>query len=391
MKILTYTSLFPNRAQPFHGVFVYQRMLHFARRSQNQVVVVSPVPWVPKWVSSPEYAGASTVPEREQIGGMTVFHPKYLLIPKISMPLHGLLMFLGSYRLVRTLQRENEFDAIDAHYVYPDGFAAALLAAALSLPLFVSARGTDMNLFPGFRLIRPMIRWTLGKVVGGIGVCKPLRDAMIEMGLPPLRATVIGNGVDLQRFQPIERGAARQRLGMQQDAVVIVAIGALIPRKGFHFLIPAFARTARQNQYLYIVGEGSQRSELEGLAKQHGVADRVLLAGARPNEELNLWYSAANLSCLVSSREGWPNVLLESLACGTPVVATKVWGVPEVIVSSNLGVLVDQNADSIAEGLRTGLARQWNREVLIEHARSRTWEVVADELEQYLKTRLRSG
>jgi glycosyltransferase involved in cell wall biosynthesis len=299
-------------------------------------------------------------------------------------------MFLGSFRLVRNLQCKMKFDAIDAHYVYPDGFAATLLARATRLPLFVSARGTDMNLFPKFRLIRPMIRWTLRKAMGGIGVCTSLRDAMIETGLTSDRATVIGNGVDLERFRPIERFAARQQLNMRQDAIVLVAIGALVPNKGFRFLIPAFARIAKENHHLYIVGEGAQRRELEDIATHHGVADRVSLVGGRPNEELNLWYSAADLSCLVSAREGWPNVLLESLSCGTPVVATKVGGVPEVILSPSLGVLVEQTIDSIQEGLLIGLERRWNREALIKYAQSRTWDVVAEELEQYLRAKLQS-
>jgi teichuronic acid biosynthesis glycosyltransferase TuaC len=321
---------------------------------------------------------------------MTVFHPRYLLIPKISMPLHGLLMFCGSYGLVRKLQRKNQFAAIDAHYVYPDGFAAILLGRRLRLPVVISARGTDMNLFPRFKLIRPMIRWTLRRVAGGIGVCTPLREAMVEMGLPLKHSTVIGNGIDLERFQPIERGEARRLLGLPAAATVLLAVGALIPRKGFHLLIPTFARIVKEkpNSYLYIIGEGNQRAELETLSKKLGVSDRVCLVGVQPNEELNKWYSSADVSCLVSSREGWPNVLLESLACGTPVVATTVWGVPEVITSPKLGVLVEQNLESITQGLNSALGQQWDRRALIEHARSRTWDVVAKELEHYFFSRL---
>jgi len=386
MKILTYTSLFPNRMQPAHGVFVYQRMAHFARRPGNSVVVVAPVPWVPKFISASNYRKVREIPHEEQIGELTVYHPRYLLVPRISMPLHGLLMFLGSCGLARKLQREHGFAAIDAHYVYPDGFAAALLGRLLALPVVVSARGTDMNLFPRFRLIRPLIKWTLRQVAAGIGVCAPLRDEMCKEGLPPERARVIGNGIDLQRFQPVDRAEARRRLGIPEHATVLVAVGALIPRKGFHLLIPAFARIARvrESYRLYIVGEGDQKKELQELAIQHGVEERVSLVGAWKNEELRYWYSAGNLSCLVSSREGWPNVLLESLACGTPVIATHIWGVPEVIVSPELGVLVEQTVDSIAQGLTTALERPWNRETLIQYARLRTWDVVAEEVEQCL-------
>jgi glycosyltransferase involved in cell wall biosynthesis len=259
----------------------------------------------------------------------------------------------------------------------------------LNLPVVVSARGTDMNLFPRFRSIRPMIRWTLRHALGGIGVCTPLRDAMIECSLDAKRATVIGNGVDLSRFDSVPRAEARHRLSIPPDARVCVAIGALIPRKGFHFLIPAFARIAREipESFLYIIGEGAQRRELEALADSLGVARQVHVPGKIANEELHWWYSAADVSCLVSSREGWPNVLLESLACGTPVVATSVWGVPEVITSAALGILVEQTVPAIAAGLREALATSWDREALIAHARSRTWSVVAEELETFLEER----
>lgn len=379
--------------EPVHGVFVYQRMVHFASRPGNRVVVVAPVPWVPAWVANPKYAKIREIPSQEQFGGLTVFHPRYLLIPKISMAFHGLLMFLGSCRLVRKLAHSENFVAIDAHYVYPDGFAAILLGRMLKLPVVVSARGTDMNLFPMFRLIRPMIRWTLRRVTGGIGVCTPLRDAMVEMGLPFDQSVVIGNGIDLERFRPMEQAEARRCLGLPEDATVLVAVGALIPRKGFHFLIPAFARIVQQrpNCHLYIIGDGDQRRELEGLARDHGVDDRVHLVGGCPNEKLRNWYSAADLSCLASSREGWPNVLLESLACGTPVVATQVWGVKEVIVSPTLGVLVEQNVGDIARGLEDALSHSWDRQGLIGHAASRTWGVVAEEVEQYFSSRFGPG
>lgn len=393
MNILTYTSLFPNSLQPAHGVFVYQRMVHFASRPGNQVVVVAPVPWVPAWIVGSKYKRVREIPYEELIGGLTVYHPRYLLIPKISMAVHGLLMFLGTHRLVQKLKRSEKIDAIDAHYVYPDGFAAVLIGLMLKLPVVVSARGTDMNLFPGFKLIRPMIRWALRRVIGGIGVCTPLREAMVEMGLLPEHSAVIGNGIDLERFRAVEQGEARRSLALPMDATILVAVGALIPRKGFHFLIPAFAKIVQEKprSHLYIVGEGEQRRELEDLAKQQGVDDRVHLVGGCPNEKLQNWYSAADLSCLVSSREGWPNVLLESLACGTPVVATKVWGVPEVIVSPTLGVLVEQNVEAIAQGLKGALNRRWDRQALIRHAGSRTWGVVAEEVEQYFSSRLGSA
>ncbi|HKW94445.1 MAG TPA: glycosyltransferase [Methylomirabilota bacterium] len=390
MKLLTYTSLFPNHTDPTHGVFVYQRLVHFAGRAGNSVHVIAPVPWAPPVASPARYRPLRSIPAREEIGGLEVWHPRYPLMPGASMPLHGLLMFLGSLRRARRLHARERFEAIDAHYVYPDGFAAVLTGKALGLPVVVSARGTDMNLFPRFRTIRPLIRWTLRNAAGGIGVCTPLRDAMIACSLDRDRAAVIGNGVDLSRFDGVSRAEARARLGIDAGAKVCLAVGALIPRKGFHLLIPAIAEVAREvpGCVLYIVGEGSQRTELAQLARDLHVESRVRLVGAVPNEELRWWYSAADISCLVSSREGWPNVLLESLACGTPVVATSIWGVPEVITSPGLGILVEQTIPAITVGVRAALATAWSRDALIAHARSRTWGVVAEELESFLERRL---
>jgi teichuronic acid biosynthesis glycosyltransferase TuaC len=390
MRILTYTSLFPNAQQKDLGVFIYQRMAHVARRPGIRVEVVAPVSYFPPWLRIRRWEAMRRIPPNETIGGLTVHHPRYPLAPKISMPLHGLLMCLGSFPLVRQLHAQMRFDCIDAHYVYPDGFAAALLATWLRIPLIVSGRGTDINLFPSFRLIRPMIRWTLRKAAGVVGVCGALRDAMVELGAPRQKTQVIGNGVDASRFQPLERGEARGRLGMTRDAEIIVSVGALIPRKAHHLAISAIAQMTRQypKVQLYIVGEGESRQELETMARRLGIDDRIFLVGSRPNEDLSTWYSAADVSCLVSSREGWANVLLESLACGTPVVATRVWGTPEVLVSPELGIMVDQKVEDIAEALGAALEKRWDRALLVDYARKRNWDVVASEVEEFLRKKI---
>jgi glycosyltransferase involved in cell wall biosynthesis len=385
MQILTFTSLFPNAADKTFGVFIYQRMAHVDKRAGNKVHVVAPVPYLPSWLKSSRWGAMARIPKVEQIGELTVYHPRYLLLPKVSMAFHGILIFLGSFLLVRRLHKKVGFNCIDAHYVYPDCFAAVLIGKLLHLPVVASARGTDINLFPSFRLVRPMIRWTLKNTAGNIAVCRALGDEMISLGAAKERVTVIGNGVDLDRFQPVDQSQARQKLDIPGDAQVIVSVGALIPRKGFQFLIPAVATIAARYPKLkaYIVGKGDP-SELKELARKHNVEDRIVLVGSRANEELKYWYSAADLSCLVSSREGWPNVVLESLACGTPVLATGLWGVPEILVSPELGIMVKQEVEDIAQGLDKALSRTWDRAVILGYARTRTWDVVAEEVDQYL-------
>ena len=386
MRILTFTTIFPNKAEPQLGIFIFRRILHLAKRPNNQVEVISPLPFFPRWLRWGKWHAMAHVPREEQFRNLSVHHPRYFLLPRISMPLHGLLMFLGSFVTARALHRKAKFDCIDAHFVYPDGTAAVLLGKVLGVPVVVSARGSDINLFPTFRLIRPIIRWTLKNASGAIAVSESLKRVMMEMGLPSGKIRVIGNGIDPELFKSVDPQEARKQLNLPKEGAILVSVGKLLPVKGFQYLIPAFADIAPRfpNARLYIIGEGNFRSELERLVEKMKIQDRVFLIGSRPNEELKYWFSAAEASCLVSSREGWPNVLQESLACGTPVVATRVWGAPEVITSPDLGILVEQNVPAIASALDNALSRRWDRNAIATHGRDRTWEVVACEVDEYL-------
>jgi teichuronic acid biosynthesis glycosyltransferase TuaC len=315
VRILTYTSLFPNSERPIQGVFVYQRIVHVSQRMGNEVQVISPVPYFPRWFRWTRWNRSGQIPLEERTADLIVYHPRYPLLPKISMIFHGLLMFLGTLRTALRLHSEKSFDCIDAHFVYPDGFAAVLLGKLLKVPVIVSARGTDINLYPSFKLIRPMIRWTLRHSAGLIAVSASLREVMLELGARPDHLRVIGNGIDLNRFHPVDPKEARRHLGLPEKGQVIASVGSLIPGKGLHFLIPAVAKIASRfdDLRLYILGEGDYRSKLEQLIRECNAEAQIFLVGSVPNEKLRFWFSAANVSCLVSSREGWANVLQDGL------------------------------------------------------------------------------
>jgi teichuronic acid biosynthesis glycosyltransferase TuaC len=388
MKILTFTSLFPNAVRPEFGVFVYQRVAAVARRAGNEAQVIAPVPYFPAWIAIERWRNFAKIPKRENAGALAVAHPRYALLPGI-MPLHGLLIFLGCIGQARRLHRRHKFDCIDAHYIYPDGFAAMLLGKALGIPVFLTARGTDINVFPKLRLIRPMIWWSLKNAAGLVAVSRALKQIMVELGAPADRVQVIANGVDAGRFHAVPGAAARQELGIAEDAQVVVSVGSLIPVKSHEMLISALARLREggAKPKLYIVGEGPLRTQLSALVKDLNLQEQVFLVGGQPNERLKLWFSAANISCLASLREGMPNVVLESLACGTPVVATNVGGVPEVLLSDRLGVLVEPNAEAMARGLAQALGTPWDRDFISRHTQARSWDVVAKEVETYFVDR----
>ncbi|PYV89735.1 MAG: glycosyltransferase [Acidobacteria bacterium] len=380
MKVLVFTSLYPNNIWPQKGVFIKERMTQFAKLEGCRIKVVAPVPYFPpikinyRWLFS-------EVVRQETIEGVEVYHPRYFMTPRVGMAFYGLTMFLSVFALVRRIQRDFDFDLIDAHYVYPDAFAAVLLGRFLRKPVVVSARGSDISLYREFPLIQRLLRYTLSKADSVIAVCQALKEAMIRLKIPEEKISVIPNGVDIGKFYAVQKDETRRKLGLPTDKKVILSVGHLIPLKGFDLLIKAFKilfeELHEKDLYLAIVGEGTSRRELERMISSLKLDRHVRLAGAIPHRELNLWYSAADLFCLASSREGWPNVLLESLACGTPVVATDVWGVPEIICSEQIGLLTKRSEREIAKTVSLALKKSWQSDAIIRYAREHTWEQVA--------------
>lgn len=306
------------------------------------------------------------------------------------MATHGISMFLTSLPLLKRLNKAMQIDCIDAHYVYPDGFAAVLLGKWLNVPVIVTARGTDINLFPEFASIRPMIRWTLHQAHGVIAVSNALKQKMQELATPADKIRVIANGVDIKRFYPVDRAEARRYLGLPDSGPLVLSVGSLVPHKGHQRVLSAIAELALKypGLRLYVVGEGHFRKQLQSLLHEKGLMGRVIMLGQVPNDQLKYWYSGADVTCLASDREGLPNVLLESLACGTAVVATHVGGIPEVVVSPQLGILVEPSDRGITAGLELALQTRWDRNTIVCAAQKRSWEAVAQEVDQFVRSRL---
>ncbi|MEJ0015030.1 MAG: glycosyltransferase [Acetobacteraceae bacterium] len=376
LRLLTFSTLYPSNARPNHGIFVENRLRHLVASGQASSVVVAPVPWFPS--GSPRFGdwalNAQVLPfeTRHDIG---VHHPRYPVLPRIGMSIAPHLLYRAVLPLVRRLAADGAFHAIDAHYLYPDGVAAVWLGRKLGLPVVVTSRGTDVNLIPRYAIPRAMIRGAIAGAAALIAVSAALKAELVTLGAPDEKVTVLRNGVDIRQFRPMDRVAARAGLGLTRPT--LLSVGHLIERKGHHRIIEAMPRLPEFD--LLIVGAGPEGSRLTALIAQLGLADRVRLLGARPHAELPSIYSAADALILASSREGWANVLLEAMACGTPVVASNVWGNPEVVRCPSAGVIADENTPAgIVAAVRRLFAALPSRADTRSYAEGFGWEATTE-------------
>lgn len=385
LRTLLFSTLYPSAERPVHGIFVETRLRELLKTGEVDTRVVAPVPWFPgthpRWG---ERAAMARTPRRELRHGIEVLHPRYPLIPKFGMTLAPLLLAAAARPVLqRVLEAGFDFDLIDAHYYYPDGVAAALLARHFRRPLVITARGTDLNLIPQHALPRRMIHWAARQADASVGVCAALTDVLRGWtGIEASRLHVFRNGVDLHRFQPLPVAAMRAELAARGIAgsPLLLSVGHLIERKGHHVAIEALAalRATHPQAVLVVLGAGEERDRLLALAQGLGVADAVHLPGAVPNTELARWYSAADVLVLASSREGWANVLLEAMACGTPVVATDTWGTPEVVADPAAGRLVrERSGAAFADAIAALLAAQPERAATRRYAEGFGWEATS--------------
>lgn len=335
--------------------------------------VLAPCPWFP--LASPRfgrYAEFARIPRREQRFGLKIDHPRYPLLPKIGMSSAPLALFAATLPLLRRQIRDGQdFDLIDAHYFYPDGVAAVLLGRALGRPVVITARGDDLDLIATYAVPRRWIQWAARHAAGLITVSSGLKRRLVALGIAPERIRVLRNGVDLALFRPADREAARKRLGLTRPT--LLAVANLVPKKRHYLMVEAIAQLPGID--LIIIGEGPERGAIEGLARQRQVADRVHLLGQMPQQRLPEFFSAADLLLLPSAREGWPNVLLESMACGTPVVVSNIDGFAEIVAAPEAGrILAETTPATLAGAIRDLLAAPPARSATRRYAEQFDWQ-----------------
>jgi glycosyltransferase involved in cell wall biosynthesis len=378
--IVVLSSLFPSAHQPAAGLFVRERMFRVGQ--ELPLCVVAPVPWFPMqsvirlWRRSFRMGA----PRHERQSGFDVWYPRFFSIPGALKQCDGFFMALGALPRLRRMKQAGRLDIIDAHFAYPDGYAATLLGKWLGVPVTITLRGTEMRQVSNPRLA-PLLLTAVMRARRVFSVSQSLRQILLDRGIPANHVRVIGNGVDLHRFAAIPQAEARKALDLPPHSRVLITVGGLVERKGYHRVIaclPALRRRHPGLIYLVVGGpspEGDTTVQLRQLVKNLDLEDSVRFLGPLPPSQLSLPLSAADVFVLASSNEGWANVLLEAMACGLPVVATDVGGNSEVVCNDSVGAIVPfGDLDRLQQVIGDALEKHWNAGEIRRYAESNAWD-----------------
>lgn len=397
MRVLTTTLCYPTPAEPDRGIFIQRRAAALAQIGHD-IEVISPQPWCPLLRCG---TGVSPVWLSEQIScqqrdPLPTHYPRMFSIPIVGWATDGLAYARALHRAIADSSGTGRaaYDLIDAHFEYPDGVGAWLAGRRLGIPVVVTVRGKIVSLARKSGR-RAQIRSMLRRVAGIIAVSESLAHCVREVAGEGVYVDVIPNGVDASIFHPIDRDDARRQLGWNLQARYVLAVGHLQRLKGFDRLIEIWpaVQTACGDVRLILVG--SRRGESDFAAGLFADIDRTNRAIRLPSTEpsiqflglqepkrLNLMYNAADVLANSSRSEGWCNAIAESLAAGTPVVATDVGGNREQIRSPHLGIIVpDGDAASLRIAIVDSLSRPWNRLAISETGSRRSWRQVAGEVQ----------
>jgi teichuronic acid biosynthesis glycosyltransferase TuaC len=379
MKIAVVTRYFPSSAEPWQGRSAYQTLRVLARECDLHVFY--PNATYPAWLK-PRSRIYDRLEPSFRPPDVDVSYHDYLALPLISRPING---WMAARTLLPHVRRFAP-DLIFSIFLYPDGYAGLQIGKALNIPVVAMGIGSDIHSI-GDRISALHTRTLLREADFLVTVSEDLRQKAIAMGAPAERSRAIVNGCDLSVFHVRDSQPARQKLHIDPTAEAVLYMGRMDIRKGLRELVEAAValRTERPKLHVYLVGEGPDRRLIEGAIQASNAASYIHVMAACTPDDVAVWMAAADLVTLPSYMEGCPNVVLEALACGRPVVATRVGGIPE-IMSDECGRLVPpRHPAALAHALASVLDTTWDAETISAHW-SRSWTTVASELREVFES-----
>lgn len=386
MKVVFLSTLYSSPEHP--GRSPGNTRIIRAMRKYCDISLVVPIPYYPERLvrNRPElHAFATAGPSEVDMDGHTILHPKTLHIPRVGRALYAGLFATSLLAPLRRLHRQHRFDAMLTAWAYPDGTGAVALGKALGIPTVVRVMGSDINDYAHKPYRRPQIIWAVKNAARVIAVSNHLKGEVEKLGAAPSRVDWIPTGVDRSRFFPVPRADARREVGAPAHGPLVIVPGRLAPEKGVNHFLDALALLPA-NVHAILVGDGPERSKLEAQAKALALTQRVTFAGFQAEAKMRMFYSAADVACLSSLEEGWPDALMEAYSCGCPVVATRVGGVPEIIGLTGIGITAEPgDASSLADALARALASAWDRSALADAMNNHTLDLTAQRYVESLR------
>jgi len=390
LKILAISYLFPNCNQPNHGIFVLNRLKAMSKYAD--ITVINPIADSPLHKKISKFSHLESIPELENIGGINVYHPRYFSIPGHLKSIEVLTYRRAVQKVLNEIGYD--FDLIDLHWTFPDLPCGNWLSNKINKPFNVTLRGMEAFHLQDSGLRKHIVAHYLKKAHKVISLSEEMARKADELSNTAAKTVVIRNGVDTDKFYYLDQSECRDELSLSQKEKIVLSVGALIHRKGFDLVIKSLkaviATPELESTKFYILGaqgpEGDYRKELNQFIAQHKLQNSVVFVGAVENSQLITWYNAADVFCLSSRGEGSPNVLTESLACGTPAVATNVGSLPEIMASEEaLGYCVEnENQQMITTKLIQLLQQPHDRKQQAANFNKYTWDWCAGEVLKHL-------
>lgn len=382
MNLLLFTNLFPTPVDPERGVFTLQIAKQFNQHCN--LTVVCPLPYFPGWSIFKRYRKwheLSQVPQQYQIASITVYSPKYLLLPKISERFHDWLMALSIKRFMHNLHAQKKFDVINSKWLYPDACVIDRIFRDNGIPHVTAGLGSDINYQFKIPAKRQKILAMLARADACITVSASLKDVLVADGANAEKIHVVHNGVDTSQFSPGDRQQSRTLLQLDQHKKIIVFVGRLSEEKGIPTLIHAMDKLTLTFKldmpHLYLIGEGPMRATLTDLIATMQLAQHITLLGKVAHSDVSKWLAACNVFCLPSFNEGCPNVVLEALGSGRPVVASRVGAIPD-IVNADSGILFEAgNVQQLSEALTKAINTDWDVQKIVNTIEKMSWSETA--------------
>jgi teichuronic acid biosynthesis glycosyltransferase TuaC len=373
--------MYPNPVWPTYGVFVDELAKDLS--SKCQLSVVAPIPIFPFLNRTSKYKNFDNIPQRIDYQKFDVQFPRFFFIPKYLKFTDWLGYLSSVFPLL--LKRRRSFDVIYVHWGYPDGLVAFICGRLLKKKVVIHVHGNESVCFFESSIRKLLVKAYLKWIDRFIAVSGDLKDKLVKYyHVRKESVSIVSNGIDPSIFIPIPKADARARLGLPRNHRTIVTVARLSKEKRVDILIEAFSvltTMIQGNVSLYIIGDGPERMNLESAAKSKGkqLSEKITFIGNVAREQVPIWLSAADIFCLSSDREGCPVSVIEALRCHTPVVATKVGAVPDLIPDENYGFVVPPgHPQDFAEAMAKALNRPWDAQIIDSHAKDYTWERTAD-------------